>query len=115
MDSYTLFHTAEDEAQVPYLYAPEQVTLRTKDRDGTVRSIEMWRQDMSIARRFEAMGDWLGDQQLLVRRRLGLSELLFVPSARALHETMVKKLREDPMFLVDDKARPEAVRRTRPA
>ena len=115
MDSYTLFHTAEDEAQVPYLYAPEQVTLRTKDKDGSVRSIEMWRQDMSIARRFAATADWLADKQLLVRRRLGLSELLFVPSARALHETMVKTLREDPMFLVDEKARPEALRRTWPA
>ena len=115
MDSYTLFHTAEDEAQVPYLYAPQQVTLRTKDKDGSVRSIEMWRQDMSIARRFEATADWLADKQLLVRRRLGLGELLFVPSARALHETIVKTLREDPMFLVDEKARPEALRRTWPA
>ena len=115
LDSYTLFHTAEDEAQAPYLYAPEQVTLRTKDKDGSVKSIPMWRQDMGIARRFAATVDWLADKSLLVRRRLGLSELLFVPSALALHETMVKKLREDPMFLVDEKARPEALRRTWPA
>lgn len=115
MESYTLFHTAEDEAQVPYLYAPEQVTLRTKDKDGSVRSIEMWRQDMSIARRFAATTDWLVDKRLVVRRGLGLSELLFVPSARALHETMVKTLREDPMFLVHENARGEALRRTWPA
>jgi aminoglycoside N3'-acetyltransferase len=115
MDSYTLYHTAEDEAQVGYLYAPEQVTLRTKDKDGSLRSIQMWRQDMSIARRFEATTDWLADQGLLVRRKLGLSELLFIPSARALHETMLKTLRNDPLFLVDEKARPEALKRTRAA
>ena len=115
MDSYTLFHTAEDEAQVPYLYAPEQVTFRTKGRDGEVRSVEMWRQDMSIARRFAATADWLAEQGLLVRRKLGLSELLFIPSAGDLHEAMVKTLRQDPLFLVDEKARPEALRRTWPA
>jgi aminoglycoside 3-N-acetyltransferase len=115
MDSYTLFHTAEDEAQVGYLYAPEQLTLRTKDKDGSVRSIPTWRQDMSIARRFEATADWLADQGLLVRRKLGLSELLFIPNARALHETMVKTLRHDPLFLVAEKARLEAQRRTWPA
>lgn len=114
MDSYTLFHTAEDEAQVPYLYAPEQVTLRTKDKDGSVRSIRMWRQDMSISRRFAATADWLVDRGLLVKRKLGLSELLFVPSASALHETIVKKLREDPLFLVDESALGEARTRSWP-
>jgi len=115
MDSYTLFHTAEDEAQVPYLYAPEQVTLRTKDKDGSVRPIRMWRQDMSIGRRFAATADWLVERGLLVKRKLGLSELLFVPSTSALHETIVKKLREDPLFLVDESARAEARSRTWPA
>ncbi len=65
LDSYTLFHTAEDAAEVPYLYAPEQVTLRTKGKDGEVRSIQMWRQDMGVARRFAETVDWLSDQGLL--------------------------------------------------
>jgi aminoglycoside 3-N-acetyltransferase len=115
MDSYTLFHTAEDEARVPYLYAPEQVTLRTKDKDGSVKSIQMWRQDMSIGRRFEAMADWLVERGLLVRRKLGLGELLFVPSARAVHEVIIDKLRVDPLFLVAENARGEARQRTWPA
>ena len=106
LDSYTLFHTAEDAAEVPYLYAPEQVTLRTKGNDGVVRSIQMWRQDMGVARRFEETVDWLSEKGLLVRRKLGLSELLFIPDARALHETMVETLRRDPLFLVDEKSRP---------
>ena len=111
MDSYTLFHTAEDAADVPYLYMPEHVTLRTRGNDDVVRSIEMCRQDMGVARRFAATADWLAEQGLLVRRKLGLGELLFIPSARALHETMVKTMRRDPLFLVDEKARPEVASR----
>jgi len=102
MDSYTLYHTAEDAAGVPYLYMPEQVTLRTKGVDGSVRSIQMWRQDMRVPRRFEETADWLAEQGLLIRRKLGLSELLFIPSARALHETIVKTMQREPMFLVKE-------------
>lgn len=105
MDSYTLYHTAEDSADVPYLYMPEQVTLRTQAADNVVRSVQMWRQDMSVARRFEATADWLVEQGLLIRRKLGLGELLFIPSARALHERVVEEMRRDPLFLVDEKAR----------
>lgn len=115
MDSYTLFHTAEDEAEVPYLYAPEQVTLRTKGKDGVVRSLQMWRQDMGVPRRFVATVDWLADEGLLVRRKLGLSELLFIPDARALHQSVIKMLRRDPFFLVDEKSRLEVSRRSKPA
>jgi aminoglycoside 3-N-acetyltransferase len=114
MDSYTLFHTAEDAAEVPYLYAPEQVTLRTKGVDGSVSSLQMWRQDMGVARRFAETADSLAEQGLLVRRKLGLSDLLFIPNARALHETMVETLRRDPLFLVDQKARPEVANRSKP-
>lgn len=105
MNAYTLFHTAEDAAGVPYLYMPQQVTLRSKGTDGTVRSIRMWRHDMGIARRFAETADWLEERRLVVRRRLGLGELLFVPDARALHETVVNTLRRDPLFLVHEKAR----------
>lgn len=115
LDSYTLFHTAEDAAQVPYLYAPEQVTLRTRGKDGVIRSIQMWRQTMSAARRFAATVDWLAEQGLLERCKLGLGELLFIPNARALHETMVKTLRRDPLFLVDEKARPDVLSRIKAA
>lgn len=106
MDSYTLFHTAEDSADVSYLYMPQQFTLRTKGPDDAVRSLQMWRQDMGVPRRFAATADWLAEKGLLVRRKLGLGELLFIPNARALHETMVETLRRDPLFLVDEKARP---------
>lgn len=111
MDSYTLYHTAEDSAEVPYLYMPEQVTLRTLATDNVVREVTMWRQDMSVPRRFEATADWVAEHGLLVRRKLGLGELLFIPSARALHERVVEEMRRDPLFLVDEKARSEVSRR----
>ncbi|HET8781541.1 MAG TPA: AAC(3) family N-acetyltransferase [Pyrinomonadaceae bacterium] len=111
MDSYTLYHTAEDSAKVPYLYLPEQVTLRTRTADGNVRELQMWRQDMSVPRRFEATADWLVEQGLLVKRKLGLGELLFIPDARALHERVVAEMRRDPLFLVDEKARADVSRR----
>lgn len=111
LDSYTLYHTAEDAAEVPYLYMPEQFTLRSRADDGEVRSIRMWRQDMGVPRRFEATADWLVEQGLLVRRKLGLGELLFIPNARALHETVVQTMRRDPLFLVDEKARADVANR----
>lgn len=111
MDAYTLFHTTEDAAQLGYLYYPGKVTLRTQSVDGSIRSLSMWRQDMSVTRRFAATTKWLEEQRLLVRRRLGLGELLLVPSARALHERVITELRRDPLFLVSEKARPEASRR----
>ena len=113
MDSYTLYHTAEDAAEAPYLYMPEQVTLRTRAADGDVRSVQMWRQDMGVTRRFAATADWLSEQGLLVRRKLGLGELLYIPSARALHEKMVETMRREPLFLVDEKARAEVSARLR--
>jgi hypothetical protein len=79
--------------------------LRTRAAGGEVREIKMWRQDMGVARRFAATTDWLAERGLLVRRKLGLGELLFIPNARALHEEVVKTMRRDPLFLVDEKAR----------
>jgi hypothetical protein len=57
---------------------------------------------MGVPRRFAETADWLAEQGLLIRRKLGLGELLFIPRARALHETMVQTMRRDPLFLVHD-------------
>ena len=114
MESYTLYHTAEDAGDVGYLYQPEQVTLRTRRADDVITSVQMWKQDMSIARRFAATSDWLVEQGLLIRRKLGLGELLFIPDARALHERVVAELRRDSLFLVDEKSHAEASSRMKP-
>ncbi len=111
MNAYTLFHTAEDAAEVPYLYMPQQLILRSKMKDGTIKEIPTWRQDMGVTRRFGDMSTWLEEQGLLVRRKLGLGELLYVPSAGALHERLVAELRRFPMLLVAESARPEINRR----
>ena len=111
MESYTLYHTAEDSAEVPYLYMPQQFTLRSRTAGGEIKEIPMWRQDMGVPRRFAATTDWLAEQGLLIRRKLGLGDLLFIPSARALHETVVATMRRDPWFLVDEKARADVASR----
>jgi len=108
MDAYTLFHTAEDEAQVPYLYSERQLTLRTKRPDGSIQEIPTWRQDMTVTRRFAAMAPWLEDQRLIVRGRLGRGELLFIPNAGALHERLITELRRDPFLLVAESIRSES-------
>jgi aminoglycoside 3-N-acetyltransferase len=111
LDAYTLFHTAEDIAQTPYLYMQKQLTLRTKEKDGTIRKIPTRRQDMGVTRRFGDMDTWLEQQGLLMRRKLGFGELLFIPSAAALHERIVAELRHDPLLLVAESARPEVASR----
>ena len=105
LDSYTLFHTAEDAAKVPYLYLPKQLMLRSRFPSGEVKEIPTWRQDMGVTRRFGEMDTWLEKQGLLVRRKLGMGELLYIPRAAALHERLVKELQIDPLLLVAESAR----------
>lgn len=105
MEAYTLFHTAEDAAGVPYLYWPEPVAMRLLDRDGGIRSMRMWRQDMRVERRFAETVHWAEENGLLRRIRLGCGELLFIPHAARMHERLLEQLRRDPFFLVTDEAR----------
>ena len=105
LDSYTLFHTAEDAVKVPYLYLPKQLVLRSKDRKGEVKKIPTWRQDMGVTRRFGEMDVWLEEQKLLMQRKLGMGELLYIPHAAAVHERIVKELKSDPLLLVAESAR----------
>lgn len=105
LDSYTLFHTAEDAAKLPYLYKPEKMTLKSRMTDGSILDVPSWRQDMDVARRFAEMADWLEQEKLLKRRTLGRGELLFIPRADLLHERIVKELRREPLLLVAEHAR----------
>ena len=108
LDSYTLFHTAEDAARVPYLYLPQKMILKTKKPDGTVVELQSWRQNMGIARRFRETVDWLEQENLLLRRKLGKGELLFIPRADRVHQEVLKQLRVDPLFLVATSERERA-------
>jgi aminoglycoside 3-N-acetyltransferase len=104
LDAYTLFHTAEDAAGVPYLYYSQPVNLRMRDGAGE-RTLTSRRQDMTVPRCFAEMDRWLEARGLLTRRRLGLGELLFVPRTGDAHEALVAALRENPLLLVAPSAR----------
>lgn len=106
LDTYTLFHTAEDAAGCPYLYEPTPYDLRARDHAGTERRVLMRRQDMKVPRRFAAVAEVLAAEGLLRSRRLGLGRLLFLPSARAVHDFLVRELARDPYYLTADRSRP---------
>lgn len=106
LDSYTLFHTAEDAAKVPYLYMQEAVNLRFVDSAGSPpRVMKMKRQDMGVMRRFRDMVPWFEERGLLHRAGCGLGELLFIPHAAGAHEKLVQALLSDPWLLVEPSAR----------
>ena len=100
LNTYTLFHTAEDAAQVPYLYEQTPYLLEAIDGEGQIKSIAMRRHDMRIVRRFAQLDRWLEERGLLIRRSLGLGHLLFIPHAGAAHRQLVEALHIDPFLLV---------------
>lgn len=100
LNTYTLFHTAEDAAECPYLYYPEPYRLRVLNADRRQCEIHMRRQNMSVARRFTEMDTLLEREGLLERRTIGRGELLYLPSSRQVHSFVVDQLRREPFFLV---------------
>ena len=108
LNAYTLFHTAEDAATVPYLYERERCELALRDDNGIKWRFSMMRQDVKVTRRFAEMDTWLEQRGLLVRRKLGLGELLYLPAAGNVHQVIVEELYRDPWFLVAESARPKA-------
>jgi aminoglycoside 3-N-acetyltransferase len=105
LNTYTLFHTAEDAAQVPYLYERTPYHLEAIDRGGQVKQITMRRHDMAVDRSFAQMDQWLEQRGLLLRRSLGLGQLLFIPHAGAAHRELIEALHIDPLLLVAPAAR----------
>jgi aminoglycoside 3-N-acetyltransferase len=103
MLSYTLFHTAEDAAAVPYLYYPERVRVRYRAGDGTIRELAMRRHDTTVKRSFDSAGNWLEQNGLLHAARLGDGPLRFIPSARAAHQRIVEELSRAPLFLTQSR------------
>lgn len=100
MNTYTLFHTAEDAAECPYLYKPRQYSLRAMNYDGQMLDVPTWRQDMSVRRRFAEMDQVLESEGLLRRIRLGKGEVLFVPSSQDVHAFVMSQLRNNQRYLV---------------
>jgi aminoglycoside 3-N-acetyltransferase len=104
MHAYTLFHTAEDAAAVPYLYYPDRVSVRYRTQDGAIREMTMRRQDTTVARSFDSAGDWLQQNGLLHATQLGDGLLRFIPSARAAHQRLVDELARVPLFLTQSRS-----------
>ena len=98
-DPYTLFHTAEDAAGVPYLYESKPYVLHVREATGAVRDFPLRRQDMKVLRRFGEMDKWLESRGLSQRYRCGRGEIRWVPHAAAVHEELCTALRADPWFL----------------
>lgn len=106
MNTYTLFHTAEDEAGCDYLYFPEPCRLKALDYDNQLHEVQMWRQDMTVPRRFTEMDAVLQREGLLRAARLRRGTLLFIPSARETHAFLMEQLSRDPHYLVAAPHRP---------
>lgn len=100
MGTYTLFHTAEDEAGCDYLYWKDPFDLKVCDYSGNERDLRMWRHDMRVPRRFADMDKVFESQGYLKGARLGRGELLFIPSAQEAHRFLLERLKADPYYLV---------------
>jgi aminoglycoside 3-N-acetyltransferase len=107
LDSYTLFHTAEDAAEVSYLYMRKKTVIAYRGPLGIRWHMLSYRHDMTVPRRFAEMENWLQERDLLVRRKLGMGELLYIPDAARLHDALVIELKNDPWLLVQSGARPK--------
>ena len=104
MNTYSLFHHAEDAAASPYLYEQKDYDLKAVDTTGKVHAVRVRRQDMSVPRRFTAMRDELLGHGLLEAVPFGCGELLFIPSSARVHEYLLRRLRDDAYHLVDKSA-----------
>jgi aminoglycoside N3'-acetyltransferase len=100
LHTYTFFHTAEDAAEVPYLYEPRTYALRYRDSARRLRLTMTRRQDFTVSRCFAERADWLADQDLLSRHRLGTGELLYLPHALHVHTQTTEMLKHDSGFLL---------------
>ena len=100
MNTYTLFHCAEDAANCGYLYEDEPYQLSACDELGTIHDVVLRRQDMTVPRRFTEMREELHKAGLLKIMPLGMNELLYLPSSKRVHEYTVNKITEDENHLV---------------
>lgn len=105
MNAYTFFHTAEDAAQVPYLYEAGAYALRYFNKNAGISEMWMRRQNMSIPRCFLSMEEWLKERGFLYKLKLGLGSLLFIPHAKLAHEALLSAMRDNPFLLVAPSAR----------
>jgi aminoglycoside 3-N-acetyltransferase len=101
LNSYTLFHTAEDAAHVPYLYERDPFDLQISAPEKERKIVRIKRQNMHLRRRFAELDAWFEQQGLLQRRNLGRGEIIFIKDCGKAHTALVNKLASDPFFLIE--------------
>jgi aminoglycoside 3-N-acetyltransferase len=100
--SYTLFHTAEDDANSPFAYEPGILDkLRVLDENGQVRECLSRRQTRD-PRRFAAVGEMLERMGLVNRVAIGAGYLLFVRDVSKVHDFLVERLVKTPNLLFEN-------------
>jgi aminoglycoside 3-N-acetyltransferase len=100
MNTYTLFHTSEHFANCSYLYYPEPVSLRYRDREGRTRQMLMRRQNMYVPRRFADMDVELEAAGFLRSGTLRTGRILYIPNAHSVHNYLLKRMEATPSYLL---------------
>ncbi len=99
LNSYTLYHTAEDAAESPCAYEANTLDhLRVLDEQRQVQVCPSKRQSRA-PRRFAEVGEHLVQIGLARKISLGKNYLTFVPDCGAVHDYLVPKLRRFPDYL----------------
>lgn len=97
--SYTLFHTAEDNAESAFAYEPGvRDRLRVINEHARIRTTYSRRQSRT-PRRFREAGEHLIRLGLAKQIGLGRNYLLFVPDSALVNDYLVSRLRRMPDYL----------------
>ena len=99
MYCYSFFHTAEDASGSPLVYDAGTIDkLRVKMEEGK-ELVCLGRRQARNWRRFRETDRILETKGMLVRQRLGMGELLYIPDCSVVHSFMVERLKRYPDFL----------------
>ncbi len=99
----TFFHTVEELADVPYHLQPEPVKVKIEDRNCRVLRREMYLHAYGTPRRFREAERFLMEEDIIRIGMIGRAEVRII-DAREMLDVTIKKLRENPLFLVDEES-----------
>ncbi len=103
LDHNTMFHTFEAYADWPYLLRDEDEAFSVTDGSGSTKTMRFRRHARGPDRRYGAITPLLQQAGILRKGRVGASESLLVESA-PMTELVMRRMREDPAFLVQQSA-----------
>jgi len=103
LDQNTMFHTLEAYAGSPYLLREDDEAFAITDGSGRTRTMRFRRHHRGPERRFAKVTPLLEAAGILRKGRVGASESLVVECA-PMTEFVLRRMREDPAFLVQQSA-----------